>query len=128
MCAVRGRKIKSKHGGVRKNSGRPYRKPLTWPKGTDLTTTKGVDSLLCNLIENFWKTSPMDSRALGSFNTTVKLLLDLRRWLDPAKEGYDEATDPSETIADFINDIDDQQLKAQLMDWIHKQTAKQEHV
>lgn len=76
-------KLKGKHGGVRAGSGRPQRKPLPWPENTNVKTARGLDDYLCYLIENFTKTNPMDARALGALNTTVKMLLDLRHWTDP---------------------------------------------
>lgn len=75
--------IKFKHGGARPGSGRPQRKPLPWPENTNVKTARGLDDFLCHLIEEFTKTNPMDARALGALNTTVKILLDLRHWTDP---------------------------------------------
>ncbi len=75
--------IKDKRGGSRAGSGRPQRKPLGYPENTNVNITRGLDDFLCYLIEEFTKTNPMNSRSLGSLNSTIKMLLDLRHWTDP---------------------------------------------
>ena len=71
---------KNNHGGVRPGSGRPQRQPLPWMKNADLKTAKGFDNFLCYVIEWFWKTNPLDARALGALNGLIKTLMELRQW------------------------------------------------
>ncbi len=85
--------IKSRHGGARLGSGRPQRRPLTWPSDTDLMSAKGFDAFLCRLIESTWKENVLDSRVLSSVNGTIKLLLDLRHWVGPETYSGDLSLD-----------------------------------
>lgn len=73
-------KSKNNHGGARSGSGRPQRQPLPWLKKADLKSAKGFDDFLCSTIEWFWKTNPLDARALGALNGIIKTLMELRQW------------------------------------------------
>jgi hypothetical protein len=99
-------KIKAKGkgwGGSRGGSGRPQRRPSPWPKDTDLSSSIGVDRFLRSLIKQVWRENPLDARAVGALNNTLRLLLDLRGWTksgysnvyekDPVERGSDENSD-----------------------------------
>jgi len=131
-------------GGSRSGSGRPQRKPLPYPKDIDLMEIRDFDYLLCDLIEKYWKSNPMDSRTLGALNTTFKMLMDLRSWNadsvpntgyiryfdeedEPTeeKESNDEENlDPDEVVTDFINQVQDEGLRDKLMAFHKKSEVK----
>ena len=73
--------VRANSGGSREGAGRPYRKPTPWSKDTDLTSSKGIDALLCRLVEKTWRGSVLDPRTVGALNNTIKLLLELRGWM-----------------------------------------------
>ncbi|OGD54035.1 hypothetical protein A3K80_00265 [Candidatus Bathyarchaeota archaeon RBG_13_38_9] len=73
-------KCKNNHGGSRSGTGSPQRQPLPWMKNADLRSAKGFDNFLCYVIECFWKTNPLDARALGALNGLIKTLMELRQW------------------------------------------------
>ena len=78
-------------GGSRHRSGRPQRKPLSWPNDIDLRTRVGLDRFLRHMLKSGWCQNPLDARTIGALNGTMKLLLQLRKWLGPE---IDE-TDPT---------------------------------
>lgn len=90
-------KAKGKHGGARSGSGRPQRKPSPWPENADLTSSIGLDRLLRNMIAIIWRENVLDARTVGALNNTIRLLLDLRGWVNPKRIGMD---DPVEGISE----------------------------
>jgi len=84
-------------GGTRAGSGRPQRKPHPWPDNIDLTSSIGLDRLLRQMIESIWRENVLDARTVGALNNTIRLLLDLRGWMNPKRVGMD---DPVEGLSD----------------------------
>ena len=102
-----GRRVHS--GGSRQGSGRPQRVPCEWPENVNLKTSIGVDKFLRQVIEDAWKENVLDARTLSALNSTIKLLLDLRGWINPGPN-----TGISDDPVEDDNEEDDQKSEVAL--------------